>query len=324
MQRRRFLQACAATPWLAAGAARAADGYPSRPIRMLIGYAAGGTADISWRIIAPILADRLGQPVVIENKPGAGGIVASQAALAAPADGYTFLLAATGNFGISPVLLKSMPYDAVKDFEMIAQVADFGYVFAVASNSPFKNVRDVVAYARQHPGKLSIGTVQVGSAQFFAAELFKSMAGISAVTVPYRTSGDVVAATRSGDVQLMVETIAPVISQVKGGALRALGVTDDAPFPSLPGVPPISRDGVPDYVVKAWNGLAARAGTPRTAAQRMGRELSAVLAMDEVKQRYIDLGIIAKYGTPETARALQLADIKKWSAVMASAHLEKQ
>ncbi|AOB31347.1 hypothetical protein AKI39_12610 [Bordetella sp. H567] len=324
MHRRHFLQACAAAPLVACGAVRAAGGYPSRPIRFLIGYAAGGTADISLRIVAPILSDRLGQPIVIENKPGAGGIVASQGALTVPADGYTFVLAATGNFGISPVLLKSMPYDAVKDFDMVAQVADFDYVLAAGADSTFKNIKDVVAYAKANPGKLSIGTVQVGSAQFFAAELFKSMAGIQAVTVPYRTSGDVVAAARSGDVQLMVDTIAPVIAQVRGGALRALGVTGDAAFPALPDVPPVSRAGVPGYVVKAWNGLAARTGTPAEATQRIGRELSAILAMDEVKKRYIDLGIIAQYGAPETLRALQLADIRKWGAMMESAHLEKQ
>jgi tripartite-type tricarboxylate transporter receptor subunit TctC len=323
MQRRRFLQACAATPWIA-GTALAAETYPSRPIRILIGYAAGGTADISIRTIAPELAERLGQSVIVENKPGAGGIVASQTTLSVPADGYTLALAATGNFGISPVLFKSMPFDAVRDFDMVGQVAEFAYVFAVGADSPFKKVQDIIAYAKANPGKLSIGTVQVGSAQFFAAELFKSMAGINAVTVPYRTSGDVVAAVRSGDVQLAVDTIAPIIPQVKAGAMRAVGITSDTPFPGLPGVPPISATGLPRYVVKAWNGLAARAGTPPAVVARIDHELAQILAIDSVKQRYIDLGIVAKYGTPQALRQLQVDDIKKWGGVMDATHMEKQ
>ncbi len=323
MQRRQFLLACGAAPLLG-HRAYAADSWPSKPVRLLIGYAAGGTADISWRIVAPILSERVGQSIVIENKPGAGGIIASQAALSLPADGYTLVLAATGNFGISPVLMSKLPYDAVEDFDMVAQVAEFSYAFAVAANSSFKSVKDVIEYARANPGKLSIATVQVGSAQFFAAELFKSMAGISAVTVPYRTSGDVISAVRSGDVQLAVETLAPVIPQVKSGDLRAIGITDDSVFPGLPDTPPISADALPDYVVKAWNGLAAKKGTPTEVIQRLNQELRQVLATDEVKQRYIDLGILAKYGDPQTVRALQLNDIEKWGEVMRSTNMEKQ
>jgi len=327
MHRRHFLQALTAAPWLAAtagqAAAQSAGDYPSKFIRLLIPYAAGGTADISCRIVAPYLSERLGQSIVIENKPGAGGIVGALAALSAPADGYTFVLAATGNFGISPVLMRSMPFDAVKNFDMVAQMASFGYAFAVAANSPFKRIRDVIDYARANPGKVNVGTVQVGSAQFFAAELFKSMAGISVVIVPYRTSSDVVTAAVSGMVDLIVETLAPVIPQASAGALRVLGITEDAPFPALPQAPPIKTD-VPGYVVKAWNGLAARAGTPPAIAQRWTRELSAVLALEDVKRRFIDLGITAEFADGQTLRALQVADIDKWRAVMEEAHIEKQ
>ncbi len=328
MHRRQFLQAFAATPWVTAtigqAAAQSTGDYPSKYIRLVLPYAAGGTADISCRIVAPYLSERLGQNIVIENKPGAGGIVGALAALSAPADGYILVLAATVNFGISPVLMRSMPFDAVKDFDMVAQMASFGYAFAVAANSPFKRVRDVIDYARANPGKLNVGTVQVGSAQFFAAELFKSMAGISAVIVPYRTSSDVVTAARSGMVDLIVETLAPIIPQVSGGALRALGITEDVPFPSLPDAPPISSTDLPGYVVKAWNGLAARAGTPPEIVQRWVRELSAVMALEDVKRRYLELGITAAYSDGQTLRALQMADIAKWGAVMQSAGIAQQ
>lgn len=325
MNQRQILRGAALATLLAGRAqAQAKQAYPSRPISLVIGYAPGGTADISWRIIAPKLAERLGQSIVVQNKPGAGGIIASQAVLQAPADGYTFILAATGNFGITPVLFKSLPFDAVKDFQMVSLAADFDYVFAVKADSPFKTVKDVIDYARRQPGKLTIGTVQVGSAQFFAAELFKSMAGISAVTVPFHTSGDVVRAVRAGDAQVMVETIAPVISQIGAGVLRAIGITGSEPFPGLPGVPPISRSGLDGYVVTAWNGLAAKAGTPRAAVDRVNRELAAVLALPEVKSRFLKLGMVARHSTPEALRARQLADIKKWGAVMQTAHIQKQ
>ncbi len=330
MQRRQWLQAAAVAPWLAVAAGAQAQaqiaegGFPSRPVRILVGYAAGGTGDLSCRIIAPFLAERLGQSVVIENRPGAGGIPASQAALALPADGHTLLLAASGNFGISPVLMKQMPFDAVADFDMVAQIASFGYVFTVAANSPFKTIRDVIDFARANPGKLGIGTVQVGSAQFFAAEFFKSVAGIQAVTVPYRAWGDLVPALRSGDIQLAVETVAPMIGQIRGGALRAVGFSEDAAFPGLPEAAPIGTQGLPNYVVKGWNGLAARAGTPPAAIQRLGREVAAVLALEEVKRKFIDLGIIARYGDPATMRGLQQADIRKWGAVMSASRIEKQ
>jgi len=323
MRRRRILQGLGLAPLLV-HSAWAQGSYPSRPIDIVIGYSPGGTADISWRIIAPKLAERLGQPVVVQNKPGAGGIVASQAVLQAPADGTTFILVATGNFGITPVLFKSLPFDAVKDFQMVSLAADFDYVFAVRADSPFRTVKDVIAYASTHPGKLTLGTVQVGSAQFFAAELFKSMAGISAVTVPYRTSGDVIAAVRAGDVQLMVETIAPVIAQIRSGTLRAIGVTGDEIFAGLRDVPPISQSGLPGYVVTAWNGLAAKAGTPRAIVGKVNQALAEVLALPEVKSRFVDLGMVARSSTPEELAERQRADIEKWGQVMQSAKIEQQ
>jgi tripartite-type tricarboxylate transporter receptor subunit TctC len=327
MQRRQFLQAFAAAPWLVATMARAAEpksDYPSRYIRLVVPYGAGGTADVSCRIVARYLGERLKQNIVIENKPGAGGILGALSVLSAPADGYTFVLAATGNFGISPVLMRSMPFDAVKSFDMVAQMASFSYAFVTAKNSPFKHISELIEYARANPGKLNVGTVQVGSAQYFAAQLFKSMAGISVEIVPFRTSGDVVTAVMTDNVQLAIETLAPLISQVQNGDLRMLGISDDTAFPSLPEGLPITSNGLPGYVVKAWNGLAARAGTPPDILKRWAKEMSEVMAITEIKRRYIDLGIVAEYGDGRKLSALQLADIDKWGSVMKTAGIEKQ
>ncbi|OWT63913.1 Bug family tripartite tricarboxylate transporter substrate binding protein [Candidimonas nitroreducens] len=276
------------------------------------------------RIIAPKLSARLGQPIVIENRPGAGGIAASQAVLAAPADGYTLVLAAGGNFGIAPVLFKSLPYDPVKDFQMVGQVASFSYVFTVRADSPYQSMQQLIDYAKANPGKLNIGTIQVGSGQYFAAELFKSMAGIDAVTVPYRTSGDAVSAVRRGDADVIIETIAPLAGLLHSGTLRALATTGKEKFPGLPAVPTITSTVVPGYVVGAWNGLAARAGTPSPIVARLDHELAQVLKQDDVKKRFIVLGTVPQYGGPEVLRSLMMEDMERWGKVMESIHMKKQ
>ena len=323
--RRTMLKMMAALPLTTSRAfAAGSDSFFERPVQIMMGYAAGGTADISWRTIAQELSKRIGQPIVIQNRPGAGGIVGSQAALQAPADGHTFVLAASGNFGITPVLFNSLPFDPVNDFVMVSQAVAFDYVFAVNADSEFKDIADVIAFAKANPGKLSIGTVQVGSAQFFAAELFKSMSGIDAVTVPYRNSGDVISAVRSGDVQLMVETIAPVVAQIQAGAIRALGVAGKERFPALPDVKPIAESGLPGYEVTAWNGLAAAKGTPARAIEEMNKALKEVLAIPEIQARFIELGMVAQHSTPDELRAKQLAEIERWGKVMEETNLPKQ
>jgi tripartite-type tricarboxylate transporter receptor subunit TctC len=330
MQRRRILKALSATPIASALAsiaaptvARAADPYPSRPIHLIMGYAAGGTADISCRIIAPLLTERLGVPIVIENRASAGGIVASQAVLNAPADGYTLALAAPGNFCLTPLMFKSVPFDVVKDFEMVAQLATYGNVFAVSATSPYKRVSDIIAYAKANPGKLNVGTISVGSFQYFAAEMFYRLAGIQAVTVPYKSSGDVIAAVRSGAVHMIVESLAPVIAQMRSNELRPIGVTERERFPELPDVPPVYLT-VPGYEVSLWNGLAARSGTPPVAIEKLNRALVEVLNLPDVKERYLKLGIVSRYTGPKQLRDRQIADIQQWGAVMNELHIEKQ
>ena len=191
-------------------------------------------------------------------------------------------------------------------------------------NSKINSVKDLIAEAKANPGKMNIGTVAVGTAQYLAAEWFKSMAGITATTVPFKTSGDVVAALRAGEIQIGVETIAPVIGSVKSGALKAIAVTENQRFPALPNVPTVAESGLTGYEVSGWNGLAAPARTPRDIIDKLNREIGAALADPELQKKFIDLGIVAKGNTPEQMQALLRKDIGLWREVVEKAKLEKQ
>jgi tripartite-type tricarboxylate transporter receptor subunit TctC len=304
--------------------AQGATNYPNKPVKIVVGYGAGGTGDVTMRILAQKLSDRLGQPFVIENRPGAGGVVASQLVAQSAPDGYTLVFIATGNFAMTPGLFKSLPFDPVKDFEMISLAGNFGFALITKADSKIGSVKDLIARAKASPGKINIGTVAVGTAQYLAAEYFKSAAGINAITVPFKTSGDVVAAVRAGEVDVGVETLAPVLAHITSGAVRALAVTDPQRFPGLPNVPTVQEAGVPGYSVYAWNGLAAPARTPREIIDKLNREIQAALAAPDLQKKYIDLGIVPKGNTPEEMLALLRKDIAMWREVIDRARLEKQ
>ena len=252
--------------WMASSwshAQTATEAYPSRPVKVMVGYGPGGTGDLTVRLVAQKLMEKTGQPFVIDNRPSAGGIVASQVAQQATPDGYTLNFIAAGNFAMTPSLFKSLPFDPVKDFEMVSLIGTFGFALAVDSKSNITDTRGLIADAKANPGKLFIGTISVGSAQYLAAEVFRSMAGIEATIVPYKTSADVVRALLAGDVQAIFETIAPIIPHAKAGTMRVLGVTEAQRFPSLPNVPTIAESGLPNYEIAGWNGIAVPARTPR-------------------------------------------------------------
>ncbi len=303
--------------------AQSAGTYPTRPVRIIVGYGAGGTGDVSTRIVAQKLSERLGQQFIIENRPGAGGVVAAKALAAAPADGYTLLMVASG-VAVAAALFKSLPYDPVKDFDMISQMSDFGYVLAVGKNSNVQTVKDFVGAAKQNPGKLNIGTISVGSGQYLTAEYFKSTAGIDAVTVPFKGSPDVVAAVKSHNVDAAFETVTPLIGMIKSGDLRAVAVTSATRFPGLPNVPTVRESGYPGYEVSVWNGLAAPSGTPRAVVERLNREINVVLGMGDVQQKFLDLGIVARGSTPERLKELMATEITRWDKVITTSKIEKQ
>ncbi len=300
-----------------------AQTYPAQPVKMLVPYAAGGVGDITARVLAQRLSQTLGQQVIIDNRPSAGQIVATEAAMKAEPDGYTLLWLNQGH-AVSVSLFKSLPYDPVRDFAPISTVGFFGLALLVNSDSPYRSVKDFIAAAKANPGRLNVGTTSIGGTQFIAAELFKSMAGLDFQTVPFKATPMIIAALKGNDLQGMVEILAPVIPQIKSGNLRALGVTFDRRFAGLPEVPTIAEAGVPGYEASAWNGVAAPARTPRAVIERLNKEIGAAVAVPEVSQRLQDLGVDARASSPEALRELLISETAKWKAVVERAKIEKQ
>ena len=300
-----------------------AQGYPTRPVRLLVPFAAGGVADITARVVSQQMSAAMGQQVLVENRPSAGGIVASEAVAKAEPDGYTLLFLTNGN-AVSVSLFKSLPYDTLADFAPVSTVGFFDLVLVVDSASKIGSVRELVAYSKGNPNKLNIGTINPGSTQNLAAELFKSMSGIDAQVVPFKATPAVITALKGGDVQAAFEILAPVMAQIKGGALKALAVTSDKRFSGLPDVPTVAESGVPGYQASSWNAVAAPAKTPKPVLERLNREVNAAVAAPEVRKRLGELGVDARAGTPEALRALLVSEIAKWKAVIERAKIEKQ
>jgi tripartite-type tricarboxylate transporter receptor subunit TctC len=300
-----------------------AQGYPTRPVRLLVPFAAGGVADITARVVSQQMGTAMGQQVLVENRPSAGGIVASEAVAKAEPDGYTLLFLTNGN-AVSVSLFKSLPYDTVRDFAPVSTVGFFDLVLVVDSASKIGSVRDLVAYSKANPNKLNIGTINPGSTQNLAAELFKSLSGIDAQIVPFKATPAVITALKGGDVQAAFEILAPVMAQIRGGTLKALAVTSDKRFSGLPEVPTVAESGVPGYQASSWNAVAAPAKTPRPVLERLNREVNAAVAQPEVRKRLGELGVDARAGTPEALHELLVSEIAKWKGVIERAKIEKQ
>lgn len=312
---------------LACGLAQAqstADAYPSKPVKVMVGYGPGGTGDLTVRLVAQKLLEKTGQPFVVDNRPSAGGIVASQVVQQAVPDGYMLNFIAAGNFAMTPSLFKSLPFDPVKDFEMVSLIGTFGFALAVDQASPLTDTRSLIGYAKANPGKVNIGTISIGSAQYLAAEVFRAMAGIDVTIVPFKTTADVVRALRSGDVQAIFETLAPVMPQAKAGTMRVLGVTEPQRFPALPQVPTIAESGLPGYEIVGWNGLAAPARTPREVIAKLNAEVNAAVAQPDIRQKFLELGVVARGNTPEQMTALLKKDIAWWRDVIEKSKIAKQ
>jgi tripartite-type tricarboxylate transporter receptor subunit TctC len=300
-----------------------AQSYPTRPVRLVVPFAAGGVADITARVVSQQMSTAMGQQVLVENRPSAGGIVASEAVAKAEPDGYTLLFLTNGN-AVSVSLFKSLPYDTVRDFAPVSTVGFFDLVLVVDAATNIGSVRELVAYSKANPNKLNIGTINPGSTQNLAAELFKSMSGIDAQVVPFKATPAVITALKGGDVQVVVEILAPVLALIKGGALRALAVTSDKRFAGLPDVPTVAESGVPGYQASSWNAVAAPAKTPRPVLERLNREINAAVAAPEVRKRLGELGVDARAGTPEALHDLLLSEIAKWKGVIERAKIEIQ
>jgi tripartite-type tricarboxylate transporter receptor subunit TctC len=300
-----------------------AQGYPSKPVRIVLPFGPGGVADITTRTIAPKMSEGLGQQVVVENMPGAGGIRAAETVARAEPDGHTLLLLTNGN-AVSQALFKSLPYDPVNDFAMISTVGFFSMVIVTGADSKAKTLQEAIAMAKANPGKMNIGTITPGGTQHLAGELFRSTAGIDALVVPHKTTGEVIIAARNGNVDLAVDFIAPLLSSIKSGALRPLAMTAGKRFPGLPDVPTAIEAGVGGYDVASWNALAAPAKTPRAVIERVHQELAKALAAPEVQKRFAELGVEARISTPEFLRDFFVSESQRWSKVVEAAKIPKQ
>jgi len=299
------------------------QGYPTKPVRIVLPFGPGGVADITVRTLAPKMSDGLGQQVIVENMPSAGGIRAAETVARAEADGHTLLLLTNGN-AVSQALFKSLPYDPLNDFAMISTVGFFSMVIVTGPQSESKTLQEAIARAKANPGKMNIGTITPGGTQHLAGELFRTTAGIDAVVVPHKTTGEVIVAVRSGNVDLGVDFIAPLISAIRAGSLRALAVTAGKRFPGLPEVPTAIEAGVAGYDVASWNALAAPAKTPRAVIDRVREALVKALAAPEVQQRLAELGVEPRPSTPGELRELFVSESRRWTKVVEAAKIPKQ
>jgi tripartite-type tricarboxylate transporter receptor subunit TctC len=321
--RRHVLAALAAA--VAAPALHAQGKWPTKPIRVVVPFGAGGVADLTARAVGQKLGEQVGQSVVIDNRPGAGGVTAGSLVAQAEPDGYTLFLMSNGT-AVSEGLFQKLPFRAQQDFAPISLLGTFDLAVLVAQNSRFQSLADLLAYAKANPGKLNIATVAVGSTQNLAAELFKTTAGISALVVPYNGTPAVVTALRGGAVDAAVEILAPVKTQVTSGALRALATFGEKRPTGLPTVPTAAESGgtLANLHVASWNALAAPARTPGEIVTRLNRELQAALASPELKQRLAELNVDARSSTPQQLSALLAAEVKRWSEVIARAKIPRQ
>jgi tripartite-type tricarboxylate transporter receptor subunit TctC len=308
---------------VAAPLASAQTAFPSRPISLLVPFGPGGIADITARAVAEHMTKSLGQPVVVENKPSAGSIVASQAVAKAAPDGHTLLLMSNGN-AVSVGLFKKLAYDPVKDFAPVSLLGTFDLGIFAPANSRFATLRDAVAFARANPGKLNVGTIAPGSTQHLSAKLFETVAGVDVLVVPYKGSPAVLTALRSGEIDLAFEIAGPMVPQVQAGAVKALAVTSDKPNPALPGVPTVGQQAVAGYSVASWNALAAPVGTPPAVIERLNKAAREAIASPDVQGKLGKIGVQVQASSPAELQALLQSEIKRWGDVIRAAKIEPE
>jgi tripartite-type tricarboxylate transporter receptor subunit TctC len=307
----------------APSAARSQSDYPNRPVTLIVPYAAGGVADVGMRIVGEKLSRRLNAQFVVENRPGAGGIVAAQVGAAATPDGYTVLM--TGNnYAIAAALFKSLPYNILSDFASVSTAAFFDVLLVTRAASPLQSVQDVVAAARKNPGKLNIGTINPGSTQNLAAELFISTANINAAIVPFRASPDMAGAVMRGDVDVAFEFYAAVSGLLADNKLKALASAGTARTAYLPNVPTVMESGLKDYEVTSWNGLSVPKGTPENVIATLNQAMIDVIPAADVQSKAGQMGMAMRASTPEEMSVRMKADIAKWGAVIEKAGIAKR
>ena len=323
ISRRLALAGLASPAWPAWAQAPA---FPQHPITLLVPFAPGGIADLTARAVAQAMAATLGQALVVDNRPSAGSIVASQAVAAAVPDGHTLLLMSNGH-AVAASLFKKLPFDAQKDFAPIGLLAGFDLALFVPAASRFKQLAQLLDFARAQPGKLTFGTVAVGSTQHLAAEWLKQLAGIAALVVPYKGTPAVLGALRGGEIDAAFEILGPWLPQLSAGTLRALAVSGGQRFVDLPEVPTVAEAGGPalqGYALSSWNGLAAPARTPPAVLARLNRAANEALAQTGVQRQLRALGVRPQGGSPEQMGQWLASETRHWAEVVRGAKIEPQ
>ncbi|MES2634798.1 MAG: tripartite tricarboxylate transporter substrate binding protein [Pseudomonadota bacterium] len=297
--------------------------FPTKPIRIVVPFGAGGIADLTARAVAARWADQLRQAVVIENKPGAGGVVAGDVVAKSPPDGHVLLLMSNAT-AVSAGLFNSLPFDALKDFAPVGLIGTFDIAMLAQAGSRFRTMKDLLADARAHPGKLNVGTINVGSTQHLAAELLKTRAGVDFQVVPFNGSPAVLTALRGGQIDAAVEILGPMLPQISAGVVQPLAVMGARRASALAQVPTMAESGLASFDVTSWNALAAPAGTPQAVITTLNRELNRALADAGLRRQLADLNVTPRGGTPEQLRALLASEIARWSEVIVRAKVPKQ
>lgn len=295
-----------------------AQAYPTKPIRMVVGFAPGGAPDIIGRLVGQKLNERLGQPVIVDNRPGATGNIGAEIVAKAAGDGHTVFMA-TLSIAISPSFYRKLPFDPVKSFAPVGMVASVPLLLVVHPSLPVKSVKELIALAKAKPGSLNYASVGNGSPQHLSAELFNSVAGVNVVHVPYKGGGPATAAVLAGEAQLFFAGMPPALPHVKAGRLRGLAVSTAKRSRSAPEVPTVSEAGLPGFEADNWNALLAPHGTPSQVVARLSRELEGILKLTDIQVQLINTGAEAAYSTPQELAARVKTETVKWGEVARAA-----
>ncbi|MGH8810634.1 MAG: Bug family tripartite tricarboxylate transporter substrate binding protein [Advenella sp.] len=295
--------------------------YPDKPITLVVPFAPGGATDLLGRLIAQKVGEKLGQTVVVENRPGAGTMIGATAVARKPADGYTLLITASG-FLINPSIRTDVPYDTIKDFSLVTSVAEGPLVLVVNPSVPAKTLPEFIEYAKAHPGKLTFGSSGIGGGSHLAVELLKSMAQVDLLHIPYGGSGPAAMALISGQTSLGIDAATLYLSYIKSGKVRALAVTSKNRFSLLPDVPTISESGYPDYLQRGWWGILARSGTPKEIMKKLNETIVDVLATNEVKTFLKKEALEVLTNTPEEAAIALETYVNDWTKVIKTVGVE--
>ena len=301
-----------------------AQDYPIRPLRLVVGFAPGGSTDVTARVVGEKLTTALGQQVIVDNRSGAGGNIGADVVAKSSPDGYTLLMATTGVMAFNHYLYAKLPYSAENDLAPVTQIGSLPLILIVPASLPAKSIKELITLAKAQPGKYSFGTSGAGGATHVTAELFKALANIDIVHVPYKGSGQMMSDLLSGQVQIAFDQIASSIGHVKSGKLRALGITTAKRSALMPDLPSIAEGGVTGYDATSWNGFAVRAGTPRSAINRLQQETKKAIFIPEVKDRMSALGIDPIGSTPEEFAAYIKAERGKWIPLFRKIGLQPQ